>query len=203
MPPPVTLTLSDDHGNSESVVLHGPGGKARIAVGEPGRHSGVWEIWSPRTKNDVYIANKNIAGTQKWSLHESGDWRYQWISRLDAWRYAQTDDRLIESWSPPPELGPTGWTSAFVIRVRHQDIVPIPGVSVPADVELIREPHENRAVAVFVVIARPDQGMLNLKGAVPLGGFTLMDGRAATGRELSRFDRRTEPDTRQSTRKGT
>ena len=65
-----------------------------------------------------------------------------------------------------------------MIRVRHQDIVPIPGVPVPADVEWIPEPNENRAVAVFVVIARPDQGMLKVEGAIPLGGYTLVDGRA-------------------------
>ena len=46
---------------------------ARLAVGRPvGPSSGVFRIWSPAGKSDVYAAMRGIAGQVKISLHESG-----------------------------------------------------------------------------------------------------------------------------------
>jgi hypothetical protein len=74
------MALRDEHGNSEDVVLPGPGGTIRVVVGEPGRQSGVWRIWAPPTKFDVYIGVRAILGYQKWSLYETGDWRHAWLT---------------------------------------------------------------------------------------------------------------------------
>jgi hypothetical protein len=81
MPPfePVTLQMRDNHGNAERVVLPGPGGEIRVVVGEPGKQSGAWKIWAGPNKSDVYLGLRAVLGHQKWSLHESGDWRYQWV----------------------------------------------------------------------------------------------------------------------------
>ena len=47
---------------------------SRLSVGGPdGPTSGVWRIWSPKGKSDVYASIRSIAGQVKISLHESGD----------------------------------------------------------------------------------------------------------------------------------
>ena len=46
---------------------------ARLSVGRTdGPSSGVFRIWSPKTKSDVYASMRGIAGQVKISLHESG-----------------------------------------------------------------------------------------------------------------------------------
>ena len=46
---------------------------ARLSVGRPdGPSSGVFRIWSPKGKSDVYASMRGIAGQVKISLHESG-----------------------------------------------------------------------------------------------------------------------------------
>jgi hypothetical protein len=178
-PEPVTLTLWDEHGNSESVILAGPGGTIRVVVGEPGRQSGVWRIWAPPTKFDVYVGIRAILGYQKWSLHETGDWRFQWISDERAAEFGNTDSRIIDQWQRPEEIPETGWIKGFSIRVRHQDLVEVADPEkVPADAVWIPSPPEGHSVGLHVVIARPDRGEIALTGSIPLGGVTLVDGRA-------------------------
>lgn len=54
-------------------VLPDGGFVARLAVGQPaGPSSGVFRIWSPTGKSDVYAGMRGIAGQVKISLHESG-----------------------------------------------------------------------------------------------------------------------------------
>ncbi|WP_353373465.1 hypothetical protein [Mycobacterium sp.] len=172
------FTMWNDAGESETVELDGPGGTIRVVVGEPGRQSGVWRIWATRNTSDVYIGVRAILGYQKWSLHESGDWRCQWISGERAVEFGRGGSRIIDQWSQPAEMG-SGWTKGFSIRVRHQDLVEVadPAV-VPADTLWIPPPPEGHLIALHVAIVRPDQGVANLKGFIPLGGFTLPDRRA-------------------------
>jgi hypothetical protein len=123
-PGPITMMVTNSAGHSETVELPGPGGTIRVVVGESGRQSGAWRIWSPANKSDVYIAVRAIAGYQKWSFHESGDWRFQWISDEKAEEFG-VDNRVIDRWQPPNEYGATGITRCLAIRVRHQDLVEV------------------------------------------------------------------------------
>lgn len=175
-PPPVTLVFEDPHGNSASVVLSGPGGVKRVVVGEPGYQSGVWRVWAPPTHSDVYIGVRTILGFQKWSLHESGDWRFQWVTEERANEFTNTTVRLIEQWQQPPELG-AGWTKGFTVRVRHEDLVEAPTEVTPADTVRLPVPPEGHAASIHVVVARPDQGWIELRELRPFDGFTLRDGR--------------------------
>lgn len=182
-PKPVTMAVRDKHGNSESVVLPGLGGTIRVVVGEPGRQSGSWRIWAPPHKFDVYIGVRAILGFQKWSLHETGDWRHQWVdseqAAAKAAEFGFTDDRIIDRWRQPEEIGATGWIKGFSIRVRHQDLVEVAKPEkVPADALWVPSPPEGHVVGLHVVIASPDRGEVTVTGAIPLGGFTLVNGRA-------------------------
>jgi hypothetical protein len=177
-PEPVILALRDGHGNSESLVLPGPGGTIRVVVGEPGRQSGLWRIWSNPNKFDVYIAVRIIAGYQKWSLHETGDWRFQWVSDDRARQFGR-DKRIIDQWRRPEEIGQTGVTMGFSIRVRRKDLVEVADPEeVPADAVWLPTPPEGRVTGLHVTIARPNRGEFETTGMVPLGGLTLADGSA-------------------------
>jgi len=93
----VTMVFGDDSGNSESVVLR-PAHERRptyVCVGEPGHGSGLWRIWGANAgsgKSDVFVAARNVAGVQKISLHESGDWRCQWVGATNAERFTGSPD---------------------------------------------------------------------------------------------------------------
>jgi hypothetical protein len=174
----VSLSLRDDAGHSETVELPGPGGTIRVVVGEPGRQSGAWRIWSPPNKCDIYVAVRAIAGYQKWSFHESGDWRFQWISNKKAKEFG-VDNRIIDQWQPPDEYGDTGITRCLAIRVRHQDLVVVAAPeNVPNDALWVPSPPEGHLTALHVVIARPDQPEFELTGLVPVAGYSLVDRRA-------------------------
>ena len=183
MPPfePVTLALRDDDGNAENIVLPGPGGTIRVVVGEPGKQSGAWRIWAPANKSDVYIGLRAILGDEKWSLHESGDWRHQWVTDEKASEFGTTDSRIKDQWQQPDEVGATGWTRGFAIRVRHQDLVEVADPEkVPAGALWIPSRPAERQLSG----ARGDRppgfgGEIALPASVPLGGFTLLTGGAA------------------------
>lgn len=175
----LTLVFEDPGGNRHPVELEGPGGRIRLAVGEPGCRSGIWMVQAPQTKNDVYIAVESFAGTLKWSLHQSGSWRLQWGNRLRAWEFTRTDDRLISEWEPPKELGDSGWTQAFVINVRHRDIFPLEEKEpLTNDIIWVPPPRPDHSVAIQVIIARPNGVWLDLHNVMPFSGFMLADHRA-------------------------
>jgi len=131
------------------------------------------------TKFDVYTGVRAILGYQKWSLHETGDWRHAWLTDEKAAEFGKTDDRIIDQWQRPEEIGETGWIKGFSIRVRHQDLVEVADPEkVPAGAVWIPSPPEGHVMSLRVVIAAPDRGEIALTGLIPLGGFTLVDGRA-------------------------
>jgi hypothetical protein len=177
-PGQITMRVTNSAGRSETAELPGPGGTIRAVVGEPGRQSGAWRIWSPANKCDVYVAVRAIAGYQKWSFHESGDWRFQWISNEKAKEFG-IDNRIIDQWQPPDEYGDTGITRGLAIRIRHQDLVEVAAPEkVPNDALWVPSPPEGHLTALHVVIARPDRPEFELTGLVPVAGYSLVDRRA-------------------------
>jgi hypothetical protein len=85
-------------------------GRSNMAVGQPGHRSGVWRIWGnppSNVKSDVYVSARTIAGVQKWSLHQSGDFRHQWVTADAASRFTSSPDKRIYSWQRGPEQD--GW----------------------------------------------------------------------------------------------
>lgn len=176
---PVKFTMWTSAGESETVELAGPGGTIRVVVGEPGRQSGTWRIWAPPNKSDVYIGVRAILGHQKWSLHESGDWRHQWVSPEKAADSGKVHGRIIDRWAQPAEMGDSGWTKGFSIRVRHQNLIAVADApKAPKDTLWIPTPPEGQFIGLHVAIARPSELAVPLNGLVPVDGFTLKDGRA-------------------------
>ena len=176
----VVLELADERGQQIGVFsLTGPGGKIRVAVGRPGHRSGVWRIWANRGKSDVYVAARSIAGIQKFSLHESGDWRHQWVSPERAEQSTSGRDRVIDRWPRPPD-GPGGWTKALSIWVPKEDVQEIEDDDQASDgVTWVPEPPAGFAAGIHVVVAKPDLEPVRVTGARPLGGFPLASGEVA------------------------
>lgn len=176
---PVMLVLENSKGERHRVDLDGPGGRIRFAVGEPGCRSAIWQVESPKTKHDVYISVASIMGTLKWSLHKSGSWRLQWGDRLKAWKFAQTDDRLISEWTPPDEAPEIGWVRPFVINVRHRDLIPFAEEGPPLTDEIIwiPPPEPGQMVSIHVIIARAVPQWVTLQNLLPFAGFMLADRR--------------------------
>jgi hypothetical protein len=102
---------------------------------------------------------------------------FAWVNTDRAMQFTQTTNRFIRQWAQPPELGGTGWTQAFSISVRHQDLMSIPDESLPGEVIWVPPPDHRHALTVHIVIARPDHPVLTLKSLLPVPLFTLADGR--------------------------
>jgi hypothetical protein len=173
----VTLVLRDSHGQRESLDVTGPGGTIRVAVGRPGHRSSVWRVWANQNKSDVFVAARVLAGTQKFSLHESGDWRNQWVTKEQAQRFTSNENRVLDQWPRPP-AGPEGWTTGLTIWVPSDDLLDIADDKQPlAGVGWIPEPPTDSALGIHVVVAVPDRGFVKLQAALPMDGFLLADGR--------------------------
>jgi hypothetical protein len=175
----VTLVLENESGERDSVVLDGPGGAARISVGEVGHRSGVWRIWANKNKADVYVAERGIARVQKFSLHQSGDWRAQWTSVDHAQTYTASKERILDQWTRP-QASSGGWTKGLSIFIPTTDVRHIANDATKvADVLWLPIPDDPVVWGVHVVIAEPDRGFTSVKGAIPIGGFTLVSGEVA------------------------
>jgi len=173
----ITLVVRNPEGYEESLDVPGPGGTIRIAVGRAGFHSGVWRVWAGRNQSDLYVAARVLAGTLKFSLHKSGDWRHQWLSQAHARHFANTEDRIIDQWASPSS-GPGGWTRGLTIWVPGEDIVDIPDDKHRLDgVDWLPAPPADVAIGMHVVIAETGHGFVPVSGAVPFAGFWLADGR--------------------------
>ena len=177
------ITVRAANGELEQRELHDPPGKIRFSVGaRDAPHAGVWTILGSRNiDSDVYIGLRAMMGCQKWSLHQT-TWLYQWISRLDAWEFANSDDRAIDEWQLPPEVA--GCTIAFSIRVRHQDLVQYDDDDqLPESILWVPSPAQGRGTEIRVMIVRPSafvnssETVFEFNGAELLDGFTLADGR--------------------------
>jgi hypothetical protein len=177
----VTLVVSD--GESEvPIELAGPGGKDRIAVGRPGRRSSVWMVWANKNKYDVYVAARAVAGIQKFSLHESGDWRHQWTPQADLERLVADQeggsDRVLDRWQRPEPNG-VGVRQGLSIWVPHGYINDLSDDEQAEDgVIWIPEPEPGHAIGIHVTVCTPDLGWATVHGARPAAGFSLNNGDA-------------------------
>ncbi len=164
------IRLWNDEGNVDlRVPITQVGGTVRVAVGEPGRRSEVWRIWANRTRGDLYIASRSIAGVQKYSLHESGDWRYAFTQQFFASMEDETADhpaatRVLDQWERSPRVD---GQVVLSIRVRAEDVTPMDDASLKGQIFWIPAPEPGHAVFIGLVMMRSDLE-LELKGAKPI-----------------------------------
>ena len=162
-----SLLMWDSNGGRIEIPITDVGGTLRFAVGEPGQRSSIWNIWAPKKYSDVYLASRTIAGMQKFSLHESGDWRYAWTSQyMDSEEGSGLEERIIDQWRRP-EPDADGLITGPVVRVRAEDVPTIDDTALAGEVQWIPAPPEGCAVNIVPMFLRPNQEV-----AIPGGGLT-------------------------------
>jgi hypothetical protein len=172
---PVRLWVQLPDGSTETISISGPGGTIRISIGEPGHRGGVWRIWANKSTPDVYLANRQLS-VLKYSFHASGIWRHAWSTPAHAQRITGNDNRLLDRWERP-EPNAIGWTRAFTVWTPSEDVVDVPDdAQTKEDVIWLPQAPAGQMTGIHVVIASPNQGLANLRGTVPMAGFTLVSG---------------------------
>jgi len=159
----------------EAVPVDTTGGLIRFAVGAVGERSSIWRVWANKNKSDVYIAARELARYQKYSLHESGDYRYAWTSEHQDTTPAT---RVIDRWQrPDPNEG--GWSRGISVYVRAEDVVHIhQDRTKESDVAWLDGPPAGKALGIHIFLLTPDIGWTELKGVQPLHIIGLADRRA-------------------------
>ncbi|GAB3253118.1 hypothetical protein [Arthrobacter pigmenti] len=163
----------------------------RFVVGEPGRHSSVWNAFANKTTSDVYVAIRSSASLHKMSLHESGDFRHQLIGMtketlnrpdlaVDSLVADVSKGRVLHRWQRPVPLQ-AGWVSCMGILVPAGELRA--GGGNFQDVEWVPEPAEGYGINIQCFLVTPGQGELELTGYVTdkgplsvIGGFKLSNG---------------------------
>jgi hypothetical protein len=147
----------------------------RVAVGEAGKRSGIWRIWA--NKNDIYVAARTIAGQQKFSLHESGRWRYAW-TEPGAAEFGIVEDRAIDRWDRP-EPDHIGWTKSLSIWVRSEDVTDVTGDTSNGGVVWVPAPPSGRVAGIHIAVVTANLGEATLHGTDIVGVLGMPNGEAA------------------------
>lgn len=172
------ISLAQEGNDPIVAPIVGVGGTLRVGVGSAdGERSSVWRIWANPSKSDVYVAARNIVRVQKFSLHESGDYRYAWITREIAQEHTGEEQRIVDRWRRP-DLDPSGWNLALSILVASEDVVAIPGPRETADVRWLPKPPPGRTRRILVMMVTPDLGGIPTTGAVVVEALALANGNA-------------------------
>jgi len=172
----IKMAIRTGAGLEETLEVPGPGGTLRVAAGRPGHSSGVWRIWATRTKSDVYVAARALAGSIKFSLHESGDWRHQWVTKARAVEYQNTENRVLDQWVRPPR-GAGGWTRGLTIWIPGDDVIDNRDPQrLHSGVEWLPAPPPGSAYGIHVVLAETNHGFVQVENAIAMPAFFLADG---------------------------
>lgn len=163
------VTFSDNNGKSFDVPVDSVGGVVRFAIGEPGLRSSVWRVWAGKNSSDVYIAAREAAGVQKFSLHESGRWRYAYTAQAVGKQIPEDMDRAIDKWDRR-DFDEAGRLPAVAIEARAKDLCVVPNDDAPTTVRWIAPEPEGSYTSIQISIIRPDTGF-----RFPIGGV-LIDG---------------------------
>ena len=149
----------------------------RVGVGGPGHRAGVWRVWANQKTSDVYVQSREVGG-QKYSFHQSGDWRHAWNTAELAEEFTGQPRRLLDQWQRP-EPDAFGWIRAFTIWVPSEDVIDVPDDRQRRqDVQWIAQPPPGDIVGIHVVIIDPDHGQVEIN-LVPVNGFMLANGQCA------------------------
>jgi len=125
-----------------------------------GGRAGTWKLWTDAGggKSEVYLLCRELGGTLKASLHESGEWRISYSQRtFEGYvkgAIPKFQDRCIEMWPRPSEFAP-GITLAYRIVTPWSAVTrPIEGCNVKGITWLPNAP-EQKATEIDILFTKP------------------------------------------------
>lgn len=135
----------------------------RFAVGAANTdHSSIWMLWAQDAESgrashsDVYLATRNLAGTVKVSLHESGRW--QWSLTSEFAQTASGEDVVSQSrgrhfsiWDRPPEFA-AAHTLAFRVFFPRSELRPLRHQAMTKPVTWIPAPEHGHYIDVAILL---------------------------------------------------
>ena len=126
-----------------------PESAVRFTVADgSGLRAATWKCWTPSGKEDVYLACRELGGTLKTSLHQSGEWHTAYFADFYEGRVPEEhrteEGRFIDKWSRPTPIAPgvtlafrvvTPWTSVATREDVPQPVFIVPPASVGNAIE--------------------------------------------------------------------
>lgn len=157
----------------------------RFAVGNGrGVRAATWKCWARRgvSKNDVYLACREIGSALKMSMHESGDWHLAFERGFLTRRggAGEWPTRVVDSW-PRPAAQTPGFTRACSIYTPEAAVrTTTPGDRTGA-VTWIAPPPPGQAIETTIVMTDPSVELRSWPGARSMrtslvGSFVLDSG---------------------------
>ncbi len=143
----------------------------RFSIAEGDFRSASWKIWSPSSKEDIYIACRELRGTIKASLHESGDWHIAY--RPDTFESKvrgvgpQEQDRFIQKWDRPEPIAP-GFTLAFRIVTPSSSVATLRSID-SDEVTFIPNCPKGKATEVDVIVTSSETRVSTWPGERGMG----------------------------------
>lgn len=151
-----------------------------------GLRAATWKLWTVTTdgKFDVYLACRQLGGSMKASMHESGQWHIAYTKQTFETKVqgaiAQAKDRFIEKWTRPPEIAP-GVTAAFRIVTPWTAVKTAIEAADVNKVTWLPKAPEGHAAEIYVFILKPCTEVSDCPGAKSMGmkaigSFALVNG---------------------------
>ncbi len=138
--------------------VHMPESSVRFCIADEDRklRAASWKVWSPKGKNDVYVACRELGGAIKVSLHESGFWHLGYDQKFYDEKipkdFVGHSDRFALKWIRPSENFP-GVTFAIRILTPHSSVASV--FESLSKLHIIKPPVEDRAVEVGIFLSVP------------------------------------------------
>jgi hypothetical protein len=99
-----------------------PGAGLRFGVGSAsGLRSSTYRVWTAKHSADVYITALPMAGTQKVSLHQTGEWQHSFLSEVAMKYVRKNSERHLEKWIRPKPIA-EGWTRGYYVIIPRTEL---------------------------------------------------------------------------------
>ena len=132
-----------------------------------GHRAATWTITNPKSKSDIYISCRELRGTIKASLHQSGSWHIGY-SKDAAEKYLATDqNKYMEIWTRPKPIA-LGFTLAFRI-VTPYSAVTSPLIESSKHIIWIPNCNEGFATEIDLIITSSETVVRNWPGKDKMG----------------------------------
>ncbi len=124
-----------------------------------GLRAATWKIWTPNSKSDIYLSCRELRGTLKASLHQSGSWHFGYTNPLENYLEAEeafNKNRHIEIWPRPNPIA-DGVTLAFRIVTPFNSVKTLiePGIK---DIVWVPNCSPTLATEIDIIITSFEQG---------------------------------------------